>query len=378
MKAKCKKSRLAVTFTSLVAIDSESFHESEMATRLTAELKSLGFTVTSDEEGKRAGSDTGNIYAILEGSIEGEPLLFSAHMDTVRPGKGKEPVIGAEGVIKSKGDTVLGADDAAGLTAILEAVRTLRENNIPHRTIEVIFPVAEEAYVRGSSVFDYTRVRAKEAYVLDLEAPIGTASLGEPTLISFQINICGRASHAGFAPEQGINSIAIAADMITKLSLGRVDDDTTLNIGQISGGTATNIVPECTTMRGEIRSYIHEKAKACMDEVAASARESASKYGGSAQVTSEIHLTAYNVSEDEPVVRHFREACHKCGIETKLIRTFGGSDNNSFLKHGIRGIVLACGMHNVHTTEEYSTLDEIEQSTQILMELMQLGGKDTR
>jgi tripeptide aminopeptidase len=326
--------------------------------------------VTSDDAGKKCGSNTGNLYGFLKGELAGEPILFSAHMDTVKPGIGKKAVLRGDGVITSAGDTVLGADDAAGIAEILEAVRSLREQGIAHRDIEVIFPVAEEAYVQGSSVIDYSRIHAKEAYCLDIEAPIGTASLGEPTLISFEITFEGVAAHAGFAPEKGVNAIAMAGKLLGRIKQGRIGDDTTLNIGKINGGTATNIVSNEVRMEGEIRSYVNEKAIDLLEDLRRLTEEIAQEYGGMGELVSSTHLVAYRVDEKEPVVLRYKEACAALGIKPQLTRTFGGSDNNSFLRNGIRGIVMACGMHKVHTTEEYTTIGELGQSTTILMELM--------
>jgi tripeptide aminopeptidase len=365
------RERLAETFCRLVSIDSESFEERRMADHLKICLTELGFEVWEDRAGALCQSNAGNLYGFLKGELPGEPLLFSAHMDTVKPGIGKKAILQKDGRIVSQGDTVLGADDVAGIAAILEAVQSLREQHIPYRDIEVLFPVAEEAYVQGSSVFDYSRVKAKEAYVLDLEAPIGTASLQEPTLISFQIRLTGKTAHAGFAPEKGVNAIAMAAELITRIPQGRLGEDTTVNIGTIHGGTATNIVSGEVTLEGEIRSYCHTTALEKLEEIRQQTEAVARERGGEAAVTDRMHLTAYRVAADEPVVRRYQEACRKLGIKSALTQTFGGSDNNSFLQHGIRGIVLACGMHKVHTTEEYTTIEELTQSTAILMALMQ-------
>jgi tripeptide aminopeptidase len=370
MNIKYNESRLAETFIRLTEIDSESFNEKKMADFLKEALVNIGFEVTTDDADKKCGSNTGNLYGFMEGELPGDPILFSAHMDTVVPGVGKRAIMHEDGTVTSAGDTVLGADDAAGIAAILEAARSLREQQIPHRSIEVIFPVAEEAYVQGSSVFDYSRVRSKEAYCLDLEAPIGTASLGEPTLISFEITLEGAASHAGFAPEKGINAIAMAGELISGIKQGRIGYDTTVNIGQISGGTATNIVAAEVKLKGEIRSYVHEKAVDMLENIKRFAEQTASAYGGKASITSRMNLVSYCVYEYEPVARRFAEACDRLGIKAAFTRTFGGSDNNSFLRGGIRGIVTACGMHRVHTTEEYTTIGELGQSTAILIELM--------
>lgn len=362
--------RLQQEFCRLVEVDSVSFQERKMADVLKKKLQILGAEVYEDEAAEILHSEAGNVYGYLPGELPGEPLLFSAHMDTVEPGKGKKAVCHEDGRITSEGNTVLGADDMAGASAIFEAIRVLEENHIPHRSVELLFPVAEEAYVRGSSVFDYGRIKAKEAYVLDLSGPVGRASLQEPTLISFAVRVRGRAAHAGFAPEEGIHAIAAASRAIAAIAQGRIGEDTTVNIGKIEGGKATNIVPELVTVEGEIRSYDHEKAQEQLFKIRRVFETAAKETGAQIEVQYETYLTAYQLSEEEPVVKNFREVCEQLSIECQLTSTFGGSDNNSFLKHGIRGIVLACGMNQVHTASEYSSVDELVKCAAIVAGLL--------
>ena len=362
--------RLVEEFQELVSVDSVSYRERDMADLLKDKLGMLGIDAIEDNAGEHCGGNAGNIYGVWKGTLPGAPILFSAHMDTVEPGIGKKAILQEDGRITSDGTTVLGSDDAAGIAEILEAIRSIQEQNIQHRDIEVLFPVAEEVYGRGSHVFDYSCIQAKEAYVLDLSGAVGTASLQEPTLIPFTVEIQGKASHAGFAPEEGIHAIAIAADAIGQIEQGRIGEDTTVNIGKISGGTATNIVPEHVIMRGEIRSYEHRKAIETVENIGRIIEETAKAHGGSSNMTYDVHLHAYKIEETEPVVKRFEKACLELGIESRLTRTFGGSDNNSFLQHGIRGIVLACGMNQVHTTNEYATVEELERSASIVAKLM--------
>ena len=362
--------RLVEEFQELVSVDSVSYLERDMADLLKRKLKMLGIDASEDDAGVYCGGNAGNIYGVWKGTLPGAPILFSAHMDTVEPGIGKKAILQEDGRITSDGTTVLGSDDAAGIAEILEAVRSIQEQNIPHRDIELLFPVAEEVYGRGSSVFDYSRIQAKEAYVLDISGAVGMASLQEPTLIPFTAEIRGRASHAGFAPEEGIHAIAIAAEATRQIKQGRISEDTTVNIGKISGGTATNIVPERVVLEGEIRSYQHEKAIDTVEKIGRIIGDTAKAYGGSSNMTYDVHLHAYKIEETEPVVKRFEKACTELGIESRLTRTFGGSDNNSFLQHGIRGIVLACGMNEVHSTNEYTTVEELAKSASIVAKLM--------
>ena len=365
--------RLVEEFKELVAIDSVSFHERRMADTLKSKLLKLGFEVYEDGAAEVYGSEAGNVYGFLPGTLEGPPLLLSAHMDTVEPGWGKKAVIHPDGRITSEGDTVLGSDDAAGIASILEAVRAVSESGQPHRGIEVLFPMAEEAYGKGSTVAEYDRLRAKEAYTLDLSGPVGQASLQEPTFVSFSIEFVGKASHAGFAPEEGINAIAAAAAAITRIRQGRVGEETTVNIGKIEGGKATNIVPALVRMEGEIRSYVHEAALAQMEQIRRICEDTAAGFGAVVRVDSRLHMLAYRVEEKEPVVQRFRRVCETLGVECSLTRTLGGSDNNCFIQHGIRGVVLSCGMNQVHSTEEFSSVSELGRCASIVAGLIVEG-----
>lgn len=362
--------RILNEFCALVGVDSLSYQERKMADLLIKALTDLGFCVKEDNAGTIYDGNCGNIYGYLEGDLEGEPLLFSAHMDTVAPGLNKNAVIHDDGKITSDGTSVLGADDLSGIVAILEAVRVIQENKLSHRSIEVLFTIAEEVYIRGSEVFDYNQIKSKEAYVLDLSGPVGTAALAAPTLISFDVVIHGTASHSGFAPELGVNAIAIAAEAISHISQGRIDDETTVNIGLIEGGKARNIVSDCCILKGEVRSMNHVKALSEVENI----EKIVNKYSLEKQATidfsTEFGCIAYNIDENEQVVKRFLKACSDLNYDTQLITTFGGSDNNNFVRHGIKGIVIACGMNQVHSCSEYTHLDELVKCCNIVIKLL--------
>ncbi len=364
------RERIISEFTELVEIDSPSFGERKMADVLKGKLKSIGFSVEEDGAGSYYGSDCGNLYGFLSGEIPGEPLLFSGHMDTVAPALGKKAVLHSDGRITSTGNTVLGADDIAGLVSILEAIRSLREEGIPHRSIEVLFPIAEEVYAKGSCLFDYSIIKAKEAYVLDLSGKVGRAAYTAPSILSFRAIIQGRASHAGFSPEEGIHSIAIAAKAINQLKLGRVDSDTTVNIGTIAGGAATNIIPESCKVEGEIRSFHHDKALGCLEEIKELFVREAEQAGASLDWEESINCIAYETKLDSKVAVRYREACSLAGLLAEFIKTFGGSDQNVFATKGIEGLVISNAMNSVHSCNEYTEIEELIKSTQIVRNLM--------
>lgn len=373
------RDRLVSQFKRMVEFDSETYHEREIADYLKEEMKQLGFSVTEDDAGIRLKDriadygdaiPTGNLYGFLKGNTAGKPVLFSAHMDTVRPGIGKHAAEDENGVITSRGDTVLGADDLSGIAAILEAVHTIREHQIPHPDIEVLFPVAEENYGKGSQLADYSAIRSRQAYVFDLSGEIGNAALAAPTLLSFEIRVKGKNAHAGFCPQLGINAIEIAATAISRIKQGWADEETTVNIGKISGGKQGNIVSDECILIGEIRSLKDDRAMEEWEKLKKVFEEAAACRGGNIELLFEKQIEAYEIGEDEEVVRRFKRVCDEIGVKAVTHKTLGGSDNNHFVRNGIRGIVVACGMNEVHTTSEYTTVNQLEKSALLALGLM--------
>ncbi|MBE6724466.1 MAG: M20/M25/M40 family metallo-hydrolase [Ruminococcaceae bacterium] len=368
------KTRLLDTFLTLTGFDSESFGERAIADELKKRLSALGLTVEEDRAdelcGQKSENSAGNVYGFLPGNRPGTPILLSSHMDTVKPGIGKRAVVSPDGTITSDGTTVLGADDAGGLSAILEALTVLREDGILHADVEVLFPCAEEIYGRGSEVFDYGKLRAKESYCFDLTGEIGEAVTRAPTILSLNITVEGRGAHAGFNPEDGINALTAAARALVRIPTGRVAEDTTVNFGRIEGGSVTNAVPAKVVLGGEIRSLRHEEALRKSEEITRIFAEEAEALGASAVVESKEMVRAYETPEDSPVVTRFADAAREVGLEPSFGYTFGGADQNHFSKFGLSGIVAASAMHDVHTVHEYTRLDELEQLTALILALI--------
>lgn len=376
------KKRLVSQFKRMVEFDSETYNEREIADYLKEELKTLGFAVVEDEAGTilkeriktyGEGVPTGNLYGILKGNQKGEPILLSAHMDTVKPGIGKLAVEDEKGIITSKEDTVLGADDLSGIAAILEAVRAIKEDGASHPDIEVLFPVAEENYGKGSQIVDYSMIQSKKAYVFDLSGEIGTAATSAPTLLSFEIKVIGKNAHAGFCPQLGINAIEIAASAIAQLKQGWVDENTTVNIGTIRGGKQSNIVSDECVVVGEIRSLKDSRAISEWENLKEIFEKTAVCKGGSVEIQFEKQIEAYEIAEEEEVVQRFKRVCERIGVTAVTQKTLGGSDNNHFVCNGIRGIVVACGMNEVHTNHEYTTIDQLEKSAMLAYGLITDG-----
>lgn len=369
-KNKMSTQRLTDQFKKLVSIDSLSFHERDMADYLKEKMSSLGIELLEDDSAERTGGNCGNLYGCFHGSKDAEPLLFLAHMDTVAPGIGKKAIEHADGTITSDGSTVLGADDASAIAVIIEAIQEIQEEKLPHRDIEILFTTAEEAYTVGASAFDLSKIRAKKAFVLDVSGPVGGYQLTEPTLISFTFTINGKASHAGFEPEEGVNAILAASRAIGRLPIGRPDEHSTFNIGVINGGTATNIVPDKVTVSGEIRSLVHEDALKLLSRAEEIFKDEAEALGAEATVQHKTFLEAYMIADDDPAFLMYKEALDKHHIEPCDRKSFGGSDNNVLRRNGIEGLCIANAMNKIHSCEEYTNIRDLEKVTAIVRELM--------
>jgi len=363
------REKLINDFCRLVEIDSESLNEREMADALKAELKSLGFEVTEDNAGRTAGGTAGNLFAVLKGDPDVEPLLLSGHMDTVKPGIGKKAVIDAEGRITGNGRAVLGADDLSGVVEILEGVRLAKASGRRMGDIEILFTIGEEIYGVGASAFDYSRLRSKTAYVLDLTGAPGEAARKAPSIISFEAVITGKPAHSGFEPEKGINSGIAAVKACSRVTQGHVGD-MTVNIGMISGGKATNIVMEECVVKGEVRGFDHEAALDEVLRIGGIFLEEGDRVGASVRFSHKVCIKAFDIPEESPVCRRFVKACGELGLPGRLIPTHGGSDNAVFVDEGISGIVLSCGMYDVHSVGEYSFVDDLVTGSELVRELI--------
>lgn len=368
------RDRLVRQFVELTAIDSLSLRERTMADYIIKTFDEMGISLKEDDSAGRIGGNAGNLHGIWKGEGEKEagmlPILFAAHMDTVEPGIGKKAVLHEGGLITSDGTTVLGADDMAAVAVYIEALRSIRDEGKKHRPVEFLFTVAEEMHTRGSSAFDCSKLISKEAYVLDCSDVIGSYSAQEPTLIDFTFVIKGRAAHAGFEPDKGINAIEIAAKAISRIQQGWISEGGNLNIGKIEGGIATNVVSPEVTVRGELRMEEHEKALETFSQTYEVFREQAERTGGSVDEEHNIKLFAYKIGEDEPALIRYKKILEDRGITPNVKRSFGGSDNNVLKRNGIRGVCLYNPMHDIHTTDEYTTVDELVTMAGIVEELM--------
>ena len=364
------QSRLIQTFTDLVAIDSPSFGERAVCDHLKAILRDqLSLNPVEDGAAALLNGNCGNLYTYVDGGLNLPPLLLSAHMDTVEPSCGKKAIVHPDGKITSEQKTVLGADDLAGIAAIIEALRCLKEQNLPHRPLEILFTVAEEPYNVGVHYVDPALLRSKEAYVFDLTGPVGTAAYQAPTMLTFTAVFHGRPAHAGFEPEKGIHAIKAAAHAIDRIPCGRVDG-ATVNIGTIEGGRAGNIIPEFCRLKGEIRSHDHQRALDALAQIKAQLEASAAVFRAEVSVTEELHCIAYQTPLDHPVVSRFKAACQCLELTPQLVTTFGGSDNNQLSQYGLRGLVVANAMQDCHSLQEYTTVSDLTKATELALALI--------
>jgi tripeptide aminopeptidase len=358
-------------FTELAALPSPPGDERVVADRVTAYLRGLGLEVVEDDAGERIGSNAGNLYARVEPTGEGgTPLFFCAHLDTVPPEGAIEPIV-EDGVIRNAAGTILGADNKAAVSVMLEATRRLLSENQPHAGIELLFTPKEEVGLQGAAAFDHEHLRASVGYVYDQAAPIGEVILGAPFAHSMEVRFHGRAAHSGMYPEEGRSAIAAAAKAIGDFKLGRVDEDSTANVGIISGGTAGNIVPEWCTFLAEARSHDPQKLADLVREMLEAATFAAGLED--CQVETEVHKTSsgYRFKRDDFVVRLARTALERTGYEPSLKLSGGAADANVFNERGLQCVNLANGMAEIHTPDEHIAVADLEAMVEVTLALVE-------
>jgi len=361
MQKMINRDRLVSTFLEFVQIDSPSGQEEEIARCLMAALKSLDLLVVRDK--------TGNVIGRLAG--EGQPILLSAHMDTVRPGRGVKPFI-KDGIVTSDGTTILGADDKSGVAVILEVLRVLVEQDLPHPPLEVALTVSEEKGLKGAKELDLTTLRAQEGIVLDSGGEIDTIVVSAPSQEKIRAVVHGKAAHAGVEPEKGINAIVVAAEAVAAMPLGRIDEETTANIGRIQGGTATNIVPNRAEIAGEARSHDERKLEAQVQAMTEALKKAASQHRATVEIDVKRSYSTFKLSEEDGIVRRAVAAARTLGLTPALVPSGGGSDANVFNAGGIATINISAGMAKVHTTEERIAVADMVKCAEFLLAILEL------
>lgn len=376
-----QQERLKKLLTELVKIDSLSRKEQAIALRLKRELEEVGGEVWMDDAGEKVGGNAGNLIAHFRGNAPGsDPLLLSAHMDTVVPGEGVVPVLEGN-ILRSDGRTVLGGDDKSGIAIICEVLRVVREKKLPCSDIDVVFTICEEAGLLGAKCLEVSRLRARRGLVLDSDS-VGFLFTKAPAANRMEFHIHGLEAHAGVCPEKGISAIQVAAEGIAKMRLGRIDKETTANIGLISGGMAVNIIPNSVRLKGEARSHSEEALEQqtrhmlqCLEEAASRhvLEIDGKRFQASVEAKIERDYDRMEISEGSRIVRLVRTAGRNLGIDVKTMATGGGCDANVLNKKGLEVANLSTGMREIHTVKEWLDLNDLYISAQMVLEIVKLN-----
>jgi tripeptide aminopeptidase len=362
--------RLLQEFLELVQIDSETKYEAEIAQALKKKFTELGVDVFDDDTSSKTGHGAGNLICTLPGTKDDvDTIYFTSHMDTVVPGKGVKPSI-KDGYVVTDGTTILGADDKAGIAVMLEVVRVIKEENIPHGTIQFIITVGEESGLHGAKALDPSLIKAKYGYALDSDGKVGNIVVAAPTQAKITAIVYGKTAHAGVAPEKGVSAITIAAKAIAKMPLGRIDEETTANIGRFEGGGPTNIVCDRVDILAEARSLLPEKMEAQVNKMKEAFETTATSMGGRAEVDVEVMYPGFKYGEGDYVVEIARKAAAKIGRSAELLKSGGGSDANVIAGFNIPTVNLAVGYEEIHTTSERMPISELNKLAEMVIAII--------
>ena len=363
--------RLVQTFLDMVRVNTPPREEkaaSEVAYKILTEL---GFECAYDDAGEKVGGNVGNLIAFKKGTVaDAPPIFFSSHFDTVEATPGLTPIVDGD-VIKTDGKTVLGADDISGMAPILEAMRILDEQSIPHGDIQLLLTICEEIGLVGAKMMDPKRIKAKFGYVLDAGPPVGSLVYSAPTQDIFEVWIHGKPAHAGAQPEDGVSAILVAARAVARMKLGRIDHETTANVGIIQGGTATNIIAAECYLKCEARSRNDAKLEKQMAHMIGCFEEEAASAGITVEIKTEHAYSAYELGMDDEVLTVGMAAAERIGLEPLLRVTGGGADANIFNANGFPTTVLGCGMMNIHRHDEYALISDLVKSTQLVVSIVE-------
>jgi tripeptide aminopeptidase len=363
--------RLLNEFLELVQIDSETKYETEIARVLKKKFEDLGVEVFEDDTTAQTGHGAGNLICTLQGTKEGvDTIYFTSHMDTVIPARGVKPSI-KDGYVVTDGTTILGADDKTGLSVMLETIRVLKEQSIPHGTIQFIITVGEESGLVGAKALDSSLVKAKYGYALDSDGKVGNIIVAAPTQAKVAAVIHGKTAHAGVAPEKGVSAITIAAKAVARMPLGRIDEETTANIGRFQGGTQTNIVCDHVEILAEARSLIPEKMEAQVAKMKEAFESAAQEMGGKAEVDVQVMYPGFKFGEGDLVVELAKKAAAKIGRSSELLHSGGGSDANVIAGFGVPTVNLAVGYEEIHTTNERMPIEELNKLAEMVIALIE-------
>ena len=364
--------RLIQEFMELVRIDSETRNERQIADVLTKKFNALGLEVIEDDSQERTGHGAGNLFITwpADNSAEAPKLLFTCHMDTVVPGQGIKPTLGEDGWITSDGSTILGADDKAGLAALFEAIRVIQEQKLPHGQIQFVITVGEESGLLGARAMDPKYLDADMGYALDSNGELGAIAVAAPTQAKVTMQIFGKSAHAGVNPEDGISAIQVASKAIAAMKLGRIDSETTANIGKFAGGGPTNIVCDHVQLDAEARSIVQEKVDLQVAQMREALETTVREYGAECEFRSEVIYPAFSFNENDAVVQLASRAISSIGLTPRLFHSGGGSDANVFNGLKVPTVNLAIGYEHIHTTKERIKAQDIVKAAEIVLAIV--------
>ncbi|AJE53495.1 hypothetical protein NS115_08810 [Paenibacillus jamilae] len=373
MTVEIVKDRIVQEFMELVQVDSETKDEQEISRVLKEKFNALGLEVVEDDSRERTGHGSGNLIVTwkAEGVEQAPKIFFTCHMDTVTPGKGIKPQLGEDGWIRSDGSTILGADDKAGIAALFEAIRVVREQNIPHGQIQFVITAGEESGLMGARAMKPEVLDSDFGYALDSNGEVGSICIAAPTQARIEMRITGKSAHAGVNPEDGISAIQVASKAISKMKLGRIDKETTANIGSFEGGGATNVVCDFVLIRAEARSIVQEKVNHQIQHMREALETTTREFGAQGEFRSEVIYPAFSFTEHDEVVQVAQRAIQGLGMATSTFHSGGGSDANVFNGLGIPTVNLAVGYQNIHTTEEKIKADDLVKVAEVVVALIQ-------
>ncbi len=367
--------RLLDLFLQMCRVNTPARQEKALVDIIQPKLEAIGLRCVRDEAHRKTGGDCGNLIATLPGNLpDAPPIFFSAHFDTVAPNPDVKIVI-EEGIVRTDGSSILGADDKGGMAPLIEAMQVIQENRLPHGDIQLLLTVSEEIGLLGAHHLDRSLVFAEMGFVLDTGPPVGTVVYTAPSQDSFTISIIGRPAHAGFEPEKGVSAIQVAARAIERMRLGRIDPETTANVGVIQGGHATNIVCPLVTLRAEARSRDPQKLQAQVQHMVETLHEAAADFGAEIDISIQRMYDTYRLNESDPVVRIAREAAEEIGLPFHLREAGGGSDANVFNAMGLPACVLGTGMQKIHTHEEQIAVADLVRSAEWTLAIVRAASR---
>lgn len=373
-----QQDRLIQEFISLVKVDSETRFEQDICVVLQEKFSQLGLKVVEDESMAKSGHGAGNLICTLE-ATDSNPaiptIFFTSHMDTVAPGNGIKPQIGEDGYIRSDGTTILGSDDKAGIAAMLEGIQVLKEQNIPHGRIQFVITAGEESGLKGARAMERSSMEAEFGFALDSNGNLGDIATAAPGRAEIEIIFNGKSAHAGVNPEDGISAIQVASKAVSRMSLGRIDNETTANIGSFSGVGPLNVVCDKVKMEAEARSIVQHKLEAQIEAMKNACESAAAEAGTTCEFHADIVYESYMHDDSAPIVQLTSRAMSTMGLTAKTFHSGGGSDANIFNGMGIPTVNLAVGYLDIHTVKERIAISDLVKTAELVIALVKEAAK---